>query len=1658
MNNMFNISMETNKKESYVSNEPLETDGIHDTSVYPEFNSLTMNGSMESFMTSCLSSTDNDNENEKSVDDRNHIIQILKDILTQTDFSCNDDTLLKCLTQLKETIDPMIKICENKSQMQQLTPSLTPSEEINNEELYTELSDEMYNKITYDHNVQIFPTIGYLKTFLKNIIVSIRKICREKQPKVIDLDEMIKNILEGLPKMIEKDNFYNYVAEYLIAKSSMHYYYDTMAAHIVMKRIHAITSSSILETAIFLRENVDKNGTKMPIISNEIYNIIKKNHEKLQSAIDYDRDFLFDFFGIKTQERSYLYKLHYTKFKIIERPQHMWMRVALGIHGSDIESAIETYNFLSLKYFTHATPTLFNSGTRNAQMSSCFLQSMSDDICSIFEAIKDIAFTSKWAGGIGVHISSLRSRGSLIRGTNGMASGIIPLCILLNKLAKYINQGGKRNGSIACLTENTEIMTINHGIKKIQNVKVGDLVMTHRNRIRPVVQVHRNSIANRKIYKMKIEKNKDIYVTGNHKFWSSHDKSKKKILGWNSVEELKEIMENKNIPCYVSIPYVNCQVNTHDYQIDVMDYKNILPDIVKNSETHVTFANEFIKRTWFLTVDFAYMLGLWIADGCIVNGVVIRSANESKPCSIKFRIPKGSDYLVQFIKKVCNDTFGIDICINTENTEIQIESHIVSSIIMELFGNQVKLPEMIYRWPKNLINGFFAGLFTGKSKVSVSKCEATIILSNGKIINELYHLSRNNGILCSIDEEKRSISIRLTKEIIHDHEEFLLSNEKIVKCHKKLKKINNMQDNYKLKILSITETDRNDSYVYTLGVEEDHSYTVEGVLVENCYLEPHHPDIFDFCDLRKNTGNDDNRARDLFLGLWISSLFIERVKKDEIWSLMCPDQAPGLNLVHGDEFNKLYCEYEKMGKFVRQVKARDLWKHILETQSETGFPYMLYKDNANAKSNQKNLGTIRSSNLCAEIIQYSDENETAVCFTADTDIVTKNGIKKIIDCNNEEILSYYDNDLNLKHYEHFEKANLINIGMKTIYLIKTDGNQPIKATEDHPFLIYDTLTKTKKWKKVSELKQDDMINTPSIDSIKGFDINISNNLNDYWLKRGFMIDLSDNDIIRTDIYNKNNSTSSTMASFLSGIFSFNGLIICDYGSKEKLSIKLLSVNKDPLYYVQSQLIPFGIKSRISECGSYLWINEQKYLERFMKTIGFKKCPKKETEYFKNEDNTIKNNTNEFQDYSKVISIQKIDNEYVYDLVLPRSHNFIANGYVVHNCNLASICLPKYVAVNHDKSKYFDHVQLIKVVRVIVRNLDKIIDRNYYPTIKTKRSNFRHRPMGIGVQGLADVYNIMGFGFDSNEAIRLNKEIFETIYFAAISESMELAKKYGRYSTFDGSPASQGQLQFHMWGKKPEDLLMGYPWSDLIKNVMDHGLRNSLLTAVMPTASTSQIMGNSECIEPYMSNIFKRSTLAGEFIVVNKNLMKDLLELNVWNDDMRKRLIIENGSLQNIEIIPKSIKNIYKTAFEIKQMHLVRQSADRGCFIDQSQSFNLFMPEPNFDILTSALIEAHDLGSKTGMYYYRSQPAVNPISFGIDVNDIQRLTGKSGVIDMISDSYNITDSNEIIESTTTQILKKNITMSEVSASKKQLINQYCKWKPGIKTEDCLSCGS
>ena len=704
-------------------------------------------------------------------------------------------------------------------------------------------------------------------------------------------------------------------AEQCASMASIHYDYNTLAGRIVVSNHHKNTNPSFREVMTDLYNFIDKRGKPSPLVSDELYKVVCDDTDgELDKLCDFSRDYLIDYFGFRTLERAYLMKVD---GKTVERPQHMWLRVAIGIHGTDLASAKETYEYMSRKYFTHATPTLFNAGTPHPQLSSCFLQAMeSDSIDGIYNTLKECALISKWAGGIGMHIHNVRASGSHIRGTNGQSNGIVPMLKVFNNTAKYVDQGGgRRNGSFAI------------------------------------------------------------------------------------------------------------------------------------------------------------------------------------------------------------------------------------------------------------------------------------------------------------------------------------------------------------------------------------------------YLEPWHADVEMFLQMRKNHGDEELKARDLFYAMWIPDLFMERIKENGKWTLMCPDECPGLADVYGDDFLALYTKYEADGKGRNTVNARDLWFQILDAQMETGTPYILFKDACNKKSNQKNVGTIKSSNLCTEIVEYSDENETAVC------------------------------------------------------------------------------------------------------------------------------------------------------------------------------------------------------------------------------------------------------------------------------------------------NLASIALPAFVSADG----VMDYEELHKVAKIVTNNLNRVIDVNYYPTPKTQRSNLRHRPVGIGVQGLADVFMLMGIPFHSDEAKLTNKRIFETIYHAALEKSCELAQRDGPYETFAGSPASKGILQFDMWNVDPTN--DRYDWTALKQQIMTHGIRNSLLMAPMPTASTSQILGYNECIEPITSNIYNRRTMAGEFILTNKYLMSDLLKLDLWNEKIKNNIIANNGSVQHIETIPQEIRDKYKTVWELPMKHLIDMSADRGAFICQSQSLNLWLEDPNYNTLTSMHFYSWSKGLKTGIYYLRRRARHQAQKFTIEPERKQSAGGE-----------------------------------------------------------------
>ena len=1017
--------------------------------------------------------------------------------------------------------------------------------------------------------------------------------------------KVIDQLFDGIPtpKIDELS------AEQCASLASTHPDYNTLAGRIVVSNHHRTTSESFSKVMRKLHGYLDKQGKPSPLVSDDLISLVKKNSKLLDDLCDYNRDYLFDYFGFKTLERSYLMKINGL---IVERPQQMWLRVAIGIHGTNMDRIKETYDLMSQKYFTHATPTLFNAGTPRPQLSSCFLLSMeSDSIDGIYNTLKDCALISKMAGGIGLHIHNVRATGSHIRGTNGTSNGIVPMLRVFNNTAKYVDQ---------CVHPETIIYTT-HGPKQIQNCTIGETSIFNQLGETEIIQNVLEHQYEGEV--LEIETNfrkKKLIITPQHPIYVLRNNEKE----WIDAGEV------------ISTDKIIYPIPT--YEIDISN----------------------------ITEDDCRMYGYLLKYGGI-NDV------DGK---------NNGDYT---------------IITNFLDDEIEfIKNYLTIRLVKYEFY------ETSIRWKPALQLPFRnSDIYNEYNKLHIHTRWLNLPVNK---LKSLYSVLNNNKKSYKSSEELIEkyipfISIKLAKELLPDGMEYV-DSDKLFLCSK---------------VKSISTTTYN-GILYDLQMEKQHDYLLETGLVHNgggkrngsfaIYLEPWHADIEIFLQMRKNHGDEELKARDLFYALWIPDLFMERVKANGKWTLMCPDECPGLADVYDKEFNTLYESYETAGKGRVTLNARDLWFKMLDAQMETGTPYMLFKDAVNKKSNQKNVGIIKSSNLCTEITEYSDDTESAVC------------------------------------------------------------------------------------------------------------------------------------------------------------------------------------------------------------------------------------------------------------------------------------------------NLASIGLPSFIT-----NGVFDYEKLHEVSKIVTYNLNKIIDVNYYPTEKTKKSNMRHRPIGIGVQGLADTFIMLGIPFHSDEAKQINKNIFETIYHGALESSCELAGIEGAYETFPGSPASQGILQFDLWEVDPGD--SRYDWVSLKHQIFKNGLRNSLLLAPMPTASTSQILGFNECIEPITSNIYSRRTNAGDFIQANKYMMMDLIKLDLWNEKIKNNIVANNGSCQQIEIIPQEIKDKYKTVWEIPMRHLIDMAADRGAFICQSQSLNLWLEDPTYNSLTSMHFYSWSKGLKTGIYYLRRRGRHQAQQFTIEPEKNNNMEEEDEICEMCS---------------------------------------------------------
>jgi ribonucleoside-diphosphate reductase alpha chain len=1168
----------------------------------------------------------------------------------------------------------------------------------------------------------------------------ISKLIDDNEKKYVDPVIIAQKTVASIYNGITTEELDLESAKICINLCTTHYLYSSVASRILISNLHKKTLDIFVEKENLIQE-------KLNILDSDWLNWINENKNEINSMIDYSRDYIYDYFGFKTLERAYLIKIGN---KIIERPQDMIMRVASFINKGNLELTKKTYDIMSLGYYTHASPTLFNSGNKRSQLSSCFLVGSDDTLEGITKTWSDVSKISKWGGGIGIHISNIRAKDSLIRGTNGPSSGIIPMLKVYNEIARYIDQ---------CFVGTTKIYT-KHGLIPIEKIKPGNKVYTNDGTLQKVKRVYCDSYKG-KVLNFTISNDyESIKVTPNHPFFVV----KNQKIG-NNFDVIKNRLKNR-----IAVPeWIDASNITRD---DIIGFP--IPTYFKD--------NEEIDET-----D-CYMYGLMLGDGHIC-----KNKNEAG-ITLGYKKQGPIDFTIEYLKQ-----HGINYWENKTETTHQIRwtptskfKFVRSQIYDE--NDEKCFDSMMLNLPEEKVKFVLKGILDTDGCINK---EITLEMSSQNIIDGVKFILLRMGILCSGYERDRIGNISSYKNIQTTKLTWVLRIPKTEKITELLGVENGDFLKYfefdnvlYTRIKDITEEEI-ETNVYDLEIKNNHNYLTQAGLVHNggkrkgsiaFYLEPHHPDIKAFLELRKNTGAETERARDLFTALWISDLFMKQVENNDDWYLMCPDTCKGLSDVYGNDYEDLYWSYVKENKFKEKVKARDIWQLILESQVETGTPYITFKDSVNKKSNQKNIGVIKSSNLCNEIVEYSDDKEYAVCNLASI------AINKFIE----------------------------------------------------PFIF---------------------------------------NRDDEWV-----------------IYSKDN---------------------CKYCT-----------------YAKTFLTNKGIK----------------YLE-------------------------IKNK-------------------------LPSNANTYPQIY--HN--------DKHIGGYDDLFEYvkgtFSYDKLYDTAYIATKNLNKIIDINYYPVPEAELSNMRHRPIGLGIQGLADALVLLKIPYDSDESIEFNKKMMETIYLAAITASHDLAKENneGAYSTFKGSPISEGKFQFDLWNIDRNELMYKEKWEELTESIKKYGVRNSLVTALMPTASTSQILGNNECFEFFTNNIYTRRTLAGDFPLVNKYLIDELYDLNLWSNEMKQMIIANNGSISNFNEIPSKIRRLFQTIWEIKQIWTLKNAVARGPFVDQTQSMNIFMPVPDFQKLHSSHFWAWKNGLKTGIYYLRSKPAKEATKITVDnniLNKVKALTEEHSVCENCS---------------------------------------------------------
>jgi ribonucleoside-diphosphate reductase alpha chain len=1380
-------------------------------------------------------------------------------------------------------------------------------------------------------------------------------------------------VIEQLCNDITTSKIDELTAEQCHAMYSIHPDYNTLASRVIVSCHHKNTLDSFSKVMRKLYEFKDKQGKSVALVRKEVYWMVKYHGKELDKMCEYSRDFLLDYFGFKTLERSYLKAINKV---VIERAQHMWLRVAIGIHCTGLKAieiehldlneeggvwsrVRETYELMSQKYFTHATPTLYNAGTPMQQLSSCYLLQMeSDSLDGIFNTLKECAMISKGGGGIGLNIHNIRATGSHIRGTDGYSNGIVPMLRVFNNTARYVDQ---------CVHPSTVIYTAS-GVKRICDCVVGETAIFGREGAVEVIQdVLEHS------YKgdiLEIETKHSLIplkITGQHPVYAYCGKGEELNLSYLESRMKKSESEFEWVDA--------CELDVDDWLVypipsDSKDVSNI---------------------TW---------------DDCYMYGLIMGSDAGSEAGTETYLYVSNhgrGEEVVKFVKHYFDAElveYSVTLADEGDSSIIRWSPSVHLPFRYADFYNEAKMRAVNGKWlnlPLDKIRCLLKGLLDA---MPTSRVKDDMVLDT-----ESFYLAEAIRFMCL------KLGVLVKGYRFYYEKDETDANRKVIYYGDELSTVKGCKIRYCLFIpmtleicglwnfeysVSVSKTDfvRVGDYVlspirniqsleysgvlYDLQMGKEHNYLLSHGLVHNgggkrkgsfaVYLEPWHADIELFLAMKRNQGNEELKARDLFYALWIPDLFMKRVKADGMWTLFCPDEAPGLADVAGDEFEELYCRYETEGRGRKVVKAQEIWMSVLDSQMETGNPYLLYKDSANLKSNQKNLGVIKSSNLCV---------------APETLILTDKG--------HQEIRSMVGQMARVWNGSEFSEVEVVQTGVQQELLeVATSDGMTLHCTPYHKFYVQRE-------------------NNSEVDTVEAKDLNPGDSL----MTCSFPI-LDGKDTKEIELMNL--AESIPMDAPLSTKLDLYNLFCGIFGYEENENHDLfLSGNKELLVKLKFMLQTCGINPEVivSNASNGTW------------KLKVSREDSIELVNIQTQDNTVKISQTKFKTI-RIVSVQnkgRRDDTYCFNE--PKKHAGIFNGILTSQCteilqytsadetavcNLASIALPSFIVESPENGALsYDYAKLRKVARVITYNLNRVIDINEYPSEKARKSNMRHRPIGLGVQGLADVYMRMGLPFTSDEAKDMNRRIFETIYLGAVEESMDLGDRYGCYETFHGSPASRGQLQFDLWEGGMDGCVGGLMWRDewlalkarLVAAGKEGthrggGLRNSLLVAPMPTASTSQILGFNECFEPITSNFYVRKTLAGNFVIANKYLVHDLITAGVWNERVKNSIIANNGSIQNLDlsgvVSGDKIKEKYRTVWEISMKHLIDMSADRGRFVCQSQSLNLWQEKATRASLTSMHFYAWSRGLKTGLYYLHTLAKAQTQQFSIEPT---ALAGGSG---------------------------------------------------------------